>query len=57
MRVIMGTILSKQWGNRLEGMGSDWQVDFGEDNISCLISSKVACLNDENFGGNLLGTE
>ena len=57
MRVIMGTILSIQWGNRLEGMGSDWQVDFGEDNISCLISSKDAGLNVENVGGNLSGTE
>ena len=53
----MGTILSIQWGNRLESLGSDWQVDFGEDNISCLISSKDAGLNDENIGGNLSGTE
>ena len=32
----MGTILSIQWGNRLEGMGSDWHVDLGEDNIYVL---------------------
>ena len=38
-------------------MGSDWQVNFGEDNISCLNSSKNAGLNDENNGGNLSGTE
>ena len=38
-------------------MGSDWQVDFGEDNISCLISSNDAGLNDENIGGDLSGTE
>ena len=57
MHVIMGTILSIQWGKRLEGMRSDWQVDFGEDNISCLISSKDASLNDENVGDNLSGTE
>ena len=38
-------------------MGSDWQVDFGEDNISCLISSKDVGLNDENIDGNLAGTE
>ena len=57
MRVIMGIILLRQWGNRLEGMGSDWQVDFGEDNISCLISSKDACLNNENVGGNFSSTE
>ena len=53
----MGTKLSIQRGNRLEGMGSDWQVDLGEDYICCLISSKDAGLNDENVGGNLLGTE
>ena len=57
MRVIVGTILSLQWGNRLGGMGSDWQVDFGEGNISCLISSKDAGLNDENVGGNLSSIE
>ena len=42
---------------RLEGIGSDWQVDFGEDNISCLISSKDAGINDENIVGDLSGTE
>ena len=47
MRVTIGTMLSIQWGKRLEGIESDWQVDFGEDNISCLISSKDADLNDE----------
>ena len=57
IRVIIGTILSIQWGERLEGMGSDWQVDFGEDIISCLILSKDAGLNDENIGGDLLGTK
>ena len=53
----METILIKQWGKRLEGIGSDWQVDFGENNTSCLISSKDAGLNDENIGGYLLGSE
>ena len=38
-------------------MGPDWQVDFGEDNISCLISSKDVGFNDENIDGNLAGTE
>ena len=38
-------------------MGSDWQVDFREDNISCLISSKNVSLNDENVGGDLSSTE
>ena len=57
MHVIMGTILSIQWGNRLEGMGSDWQIDFGEDNRSCLISSKDAGSNDKNVGGNLSDTK
>ena len=38
-------------------MESDWQVDFREHNISCLISSKDAGLNDENVGGNLSGSE
>ena len=32
-------------------------MDFGEDNIICLISSKDAGLNDENIGGDLSGTE
>ena len=57
IRVTIGTILSIQWGKRLEGIGSDWQVDFGEDNISSLISSKDAGLNDENVGGDLSRTE
>ena len=57
IRVTIKTILPIQWGKRLEGIGSDWQVDFSEDNISCLISSKDAGLNDENIGGNLSGTE
>ena len=56
-RVTIGTILSIQWGKRLEGIESDWQVDFGEDNISCLISSKDDSLKDENIGGVLSGTE
>ena len=55
--ITIWTILSIQWGKRLEGIGSDWQVDFGEDNNSCLISSKDAALNDENIGGDLSGTE
>ena len=38
-------------------MGSDWQVDFGGDNVSCLIWSKDAGLIDENVGDSLLGTE
>ena len=50
IRVVLGTM----W---VQGMGSDGQVDFGEDNISCLISSKDAGLKDENVGGNLSGTE
>ena len=32
-------------------------MDFSEDNISGLISSKDAGLNDENIGGDLSGTE
>ena len=32
-------------------------MHFGEDNISCLISSKDAGLNDENIGGDLSGTK
>ena len=48
--VITRATLSMQWGKRLEDTGSDWQVDFGEDNISCLISSKDAGLNNENIG-------
>ena len=38
-------------------IGSDWQVDFSEDNISCLILSKDTGFNDENIGGDLSGTE
>ena len=57
MHVSMGPMLPKQWDKRLEGMGSDWQVDFGEDDTSFLISSKNAGLNDENVGENLSGTE
>ena len=45
----MGTILSIHWDEKLEGIGLDWQVDFGEDNISCSISSKDTGLNDENI--------
>ena len=33
-------------GKRLEGIGSGWQVDSGENNISCLISSKDGDLNE-----------
>ena len=57
IRVTIWTILSIQWGKRLEGIGSDWQVEFGEDNNSCLISSKDAALNGENISGDLSGTE
>ena len=32
-------------------------MDFGEDRISRLISSKDAGLNDKNIGGDLSGTE
>ena len=32
-------------------------MDFGEDNISSLIPSNDAGLNDENIGGDLSGTE
>ena len=32
-------------------------MDFNEDNISCLISSKDAGLNEENIGGDSSGTE
>ena len=53
----MGTILSIEWDKRLEGIGSDWQVGFGEDKISYLISSKDAGSNDENVGGNVGNTE
>ena len=56
--VTIVTIPSIQWGKRLGGIGYDWQVDFGEDNISCLIdSSKDAGLNDENIGWDLSGIE
>ena len=58
IQVTIGAILSMQWGNWfLEGKGWDWQVDLGEDNISCLISSKDADLSNNNIGGDLSGTE
>ena len=57
IQVTIRIILSVKRGKRLEGIGSNWQVDFAEDNISCLISSKDAGLNDENIGGHLSGTE
>ena len=38
-------------------MGSDWQVDSGEGNVSCLISTKDTRLNNENVDGNLSGVE
>ena len=38
-------------------MGSDWQINFSKNNISCLILSKDAGLNDENIDGDLSGTE
>ena len=39
MRVITGAITSIYRGNRLDGTGSDEQVDFCDDKIECLISS------------------
>ena len=39
MRVIIRAIMSIHRGNRLDGTGSDEQVDFGDDKIKCLISS------------------
>ena len=38
MRVITGAITIHK-GNRLDGRGSDKQVDFGDDDIKCLVSS------------------
>ena len=54
MRVITGAIISIPRGNRLEGKGSDEQVDFCDDEIKCLISSIDAGWNNENVGGGLL---
>ena len=39
MRVITGAVASIHRGKRLDGTGSDEQVDFGDDKIKCLISS------------------
>ena len=47
MQVAIGIVLAAEWSKRLECIGSDWRVDFGEDNISYLISSKDADFNDE----------
>ena len=38
----MGAITSIQRGSRLDGKGSDKQVDFGKDKIKCLILSTDA---------------
>ena len=35
---------------------SDWQANFCEKNISCLISLQGTGLNNENIGGDLSGT-
>ena len=56
MRVIItGAITSIHRGNRLDGTGSDKQVDFGVDKIKCLISSTDAGWNNVNVGGGLSG--
>ena len=53
----MGTKLSTERGKKLEVTGLHGEVDFGEGNITCLISSKNASLNDEDIGANLSVTE
>ena len=55
MRVITGAVASIHRGKRLDGTGSDKQVDFGDDKIKCLISSIDAGWNNENVGGGLSG--
>ena len=55
MWVITGAITSIHRGNRLDGRGSDEQVDFGDYKIKCLISSTDAGWNNENIGGGLSG--
>ena len=42
MQVITGAITSIDRGNRLEGRGSDEQVDLGDNKIKYLISLTVA---------------
>ena len=42
MRVITGAIKLIHRGNRLDGRGSDEQVDFVDEKIKCLISSTDA---------------
>ena len=42
MRVITGAITLIHRGNRLDGRGSDEQVDFVDEKIKCLISSTDA---------------
>ena len=54
-RVITGAITSIHKGNRLDGRGSDEQVDFGDDKTKCLISSTDAVWNNKNVGGGLSG--
>ena len=55
MQVITVAITSIHRGNRLDGTGSDEQVDFGDDKIKCSISSADAGWNNENVGGGLSG--
>ena len=55
MQVITGAITSIDRGNRLEGRGSDEQVDLGDNKIKYLISLTVAGWNNENVGGGLSG--
>ena len=53
MRVITGAITSIHRGKRLDGTGSDEQVDFDDDKIK--ISVIDADWNNENAGGGLSG--
>ena len=55
MRVITGAITSIRWSNRLDGLGSDKHVDFGEDNIRFLMSSTDADWKSKKVGDGLLG--
>ena len=42
-------------GNRLDGRGSDEQVDFGDNKTKCLISSADAGWKNKNVDGGLPG--
>ena len=55
--MIIEAIESMQQGSRLDGTGSNKHVDFGENNINCLISSTDTSLNDEKIGGDLSGRD